>query len=89
MESRSVTIVSVIRLNYLLKGDVEDPDITWNFVDIGLWSVVEANIAMVCGKYQKRSRPSSSPCLPSSPSALSWPPFAPCTADPAFAHLQR
>jgi len=43
-----VTIVSVIRLNYLLKGNLEDPDITWNFVDIGLWSVIEANIAMFC-----------------------------------------
>lgn len=46
----SVTLVSVIRLNYLLKGNLQDPDITWNFVDIGLWSVIEGNIAMVCGK---------------------------------------
>ncbi|OAQ65351.2 hypothetical protein VFPPC_06466 [Pochonia chlamydosporia 170] len=43
-----VTLVSVIRLNYLLKGNLQDPDITWNFVDIGLWSVIEGNIAMVC-----------------------------------------
>ncbi|KAK2617009.1 hypothetical protein QQS21_000100 [Conoideocrella luteorostrata] len=43
-----VTLVSIIRLHYLLKGDLADPDITWNFVDIGLWSVVEGNIAIVC-----------------------------------------
>lgn len=48
---QSVTIISVIRLNYLLKLNLNDPDVTWNFVDVGLWSVLEANIAMICGTY--------------------------------------
>ncbi|UNI18365.1 hypothetical protein JDV02_004638 [Purpureocillium takamizusanense] len=43
-----VTIVSVVRLSYLLRGDLTNPDITWNFVDIGLWSIVEGNIAIFC-----------------------------------------
>lgn len=45
----SVTIVSIIRLKYLLLGNLTDPDITWNFVDIGTWSVVEGNVATICG----------------------------------------
>ncbi|KAJ6439443.1 integral membrane protein [Purpureocillium lavendulum] len=44
-----VTVVSVVRLSYLLRGDLTNPDITWNFVDIGLWSIIEGNIAIVCG----------------------------------------
>jgi len=46
---RSVTVVSVVRLSYLLRGDLTNPDITWNFVDIGLWSIIEGNIAIFCG----------------------------------------
>ncbi|KAL3959678.1 hypothetical protein ACCO45_004795 [Purpureocillium lilacinum] len=45
---RSVTVVSVVRLSYLLRGDLTNPDITWNFVDIGLWSIIEGNIAIFC-----------------------------------------
>ncbi|GJN84542.1 hypothetical protein PLIIFM63780_008099 [Purpureocillium lilacinum] len=43
-----VTVVSVVRLSYLLRGDLTNPDITWNFVDIGLWSIIEGNIAIFC-----------------------------------------
>lgn len=46
----SVTIVSIVRLNYLLQGNLTSPDITWNFVDIALWSVLEGNVAIFCGK---------------------------------------
>ncbi|KAL7788706.1 hypothetical protein V8C37DRAFT_418302 [Trichoderma ceciliae] len=43
-----VTIVSIVRLHYLLQGNLTSPDITWNFVDIALWSVVEGNTAIFC-----------------------------------------
>lgn len=43
-----VTIVSIVRLNYLLQGNLTSPDITWNFVDIALWSVLEGNVAIFC-----------------------------------------
>ncbi|KAK5998967.1 hypothetical protein PT974_01351 [Cladobotryum mycophilum] len=43
-----VTIVSIVRLNYLLHTDLSSPDITWNFVDVGLWSILEGNIATIC-----------------------------------------
>ncbi|KAL7947870.1 hypothetical protein V8C42DRAFT_267784 [Trichoderma barbatum] len=43
-----VTIVSIVRLHYLLQGNLTSPDIPWNFVDIALWSVVEGNTAIIC-----------------------------------------
>ncbi|KKO99683.1 hypothetical protein THAR02_08213 [Trichoderma harzianum] len=43
-----VTIVSIVRLHYLLQGNLASPDITWNFVDIALWSVLEGNVAIFC-----------------------------------------
>ncbi|KAG8411050.1 hypothetical protein J3458_016161 [Metarhizium acridum] len=43
-----VTIVSIVRFYYLLSLDLEDPDITWNFVTVGIWSFVEGNTAIVC-----------------------------------------
>ncbi|UKZ60771.1 uncharacterized protein TrAtP1_002042 [Trichoderma atroviride] len=43
-----VTIVSIVRLHYLLQGNLTSPDITWNFVNIALWSVVEGNTAIFC-----------------------------------------
>ncbi|KAL6830242.1 hypothetical protein V8C40DRAFT_181156 [Trichoderma camerunense] len=43
-----VTIVSIVRLHYLLQGNLTSPDITWNFVDIALWSVLEGNVAIFC-----------------------------------------
>lgn len=46
---RSVTVVSIVRFHYLIKGNLTSPDITWNFVDIALWSVLEGNLAIVCG----------------------------------------
>lgn len=47
----SVTIVSIVRLHYLLQGNLTSPDITWNFVNIALWSVVEGNTAIFCGMH--------------------------------------
>lgn len=52
----SVTIVSIVRLHYLLQGNLTSPDITWNFVNIALWSVVEGNTAIFCGKHVPSSR---------------------------------
>ncbi|KAM0450434.1 hypothetical protein ACHAO4_006410 [Trichoderma viride] len=51
-----VTIVSIVRLHYLLQGNLTSPDITWNFVNIALWSVVEGNTAIFCGKHVPSSR---------------------------------
>ncbi|KAK1255860.1 hypothetical protein MKX07_008119 [Trichoderma sp. CBMAI-0711] len=43
-----VTIVSIVRFHYLLEGNLTSPDITWNFVNIALWSVLEGNLAIFC-----------------------------------------
>ncbi|KAH6887135.1 hypothetical protein B0T10DRAFT_407061 [Thelonectria olida] len=43
-----VTVVSVIRLVLLLRTDLVNPDITWNFVSVGVLTIVEGNIAVVC-----------------------------------------
>lgn len=41
--------MSAVRFHYLLRLDLTNPDITWNFVIVGVWSIVEGNIAIVCG----------------------------------------
>lgn len=48
---RSVTIMSIVRLTCLVKGNLnDDPDSTWSFVDVVLWSTAELNVAVVCGE---------------------------------------
>ncbi|KAI6350726.1 hypothetical protein MCOR25_010441 [Pyricularia grisea] len=43
-----VTIISMVRLSYLLQLDLESPDITWNFTNAVIWTNLEGNIAIVC-----------------------------------------
>jgi hypothetical protein len=45
----SVTIVSIVRLRFILGVDLQSPDITWNFIDAIIWSNVECDTAIVCG----------------------------------------
>ncbi|KAM5528463.1 hypothetical protein FOXYSP1_18944 [Fusarium oxysporum f. sp. phaseoli] len=49
-----VTIISIIRLVFILNLDLKSPDVTWNISNSLIWSSVEVNIAIVC-----------SGCLPS------------------------
>ena len=46
----SVMIVSIIRLSLLLKLNLTSPDISYEFVSVAAWSIVECNICIVCGK---------------------------------------
>lgn len=46
----SVTIISMVRLSYLLHLDLQSPDITWNFVVAVIWTNLEGNIAIICCK---------------------------------------
>lgn len=66
--------MSIVRLHYLLHGDLRDPDITWNFVDIALWSIIEGNIAVFCGA----PPPHRASLLGSPPPPLTWPSRAAC-----------
>ncbi|PNP52283.1 hypothetical protein FNYG_15856 [Fusarium nygamai] len=43
-----VTIISIIRLFFILNLDLKSPDVTWNISNSLIWSNVEANIAIVC-----------------------------------------
>ncbi|TLD20533.1 hypothetical protein PspLS_08803 [Pyricularia sp. CBS 133598] len=43
-----VTIISMVRLSYLLHLDLQSPDITWNFVVAIIWTNLEGNIAIIC-----------------------------------------
>ncbi|KAI6462594.1 hypothetical protein MCOR16_010269 [Pyricularia oryzae] len=43
-----VTIISMVRLSYLLHLDLQSPDITWNFVVAVIWTNLEGNIAIIC-----------------------------------------
>ncbi|KAI1160798.1 hypothetical protein F5B18DRAFT_630887 [Nemania serpens] len=42
-----VTVISAVRLSFLLVVDLADPDITWNFNIIIIWTNIEANTAIV------------------------------------------
>ncbi|KAL7926751.1 hypothetical protein ACQKWADRAFT_328433 [Trichoderma austrokoningii] len=43
-----VSVVSIVRLHYSVHADFTGPDITWNYVDIALWSAVEGNTTIFC-----------------------------------------
>ncbi|KAF4445629.1 integral membrane protein [Fusarium austroafricanum] len=43
-----VTIISIIRLVFILNLDLKSPDVTWNITNTLIWSYVETNIAIVC-----------------------------------------
>ncbi|CAI6337812.1 unnamed protein product [Periconia digitata] len=43
-----VTIVSIIRLVFIMRVDLLSPDITWNFNDAIIWTNVEGNTAIIC-----------------------------------------
>ncbi|KAH7361104.1 hypothetical protein BKA66DRAFT_471340 [Pyrenochaeta sp. MPI-SDFR-AT-0127] len=44
-----VTIVSVVRLIFVLALDITSPDVTWNGSDEMMWTGIEVNVATVCG----------------------------------------
>ncbi|KAK5991553.1 hypothetical protein PT974_09837 [Cladobotryum mycophilum] len=43
-----VIIISIVRLVYLMELDLASLDITWNFVNVSMWSSLEGNLAIVC-----------------------------------------
>lgn len=49
--ARSVTIVSAIRLVFVVGLDLHSPDKTWNQAEEMMWTGVEVNIATVCGEH--------------------------------------
>lgn len=74
--SDSVTIISGFRLHFLLNLDFSNPDVIWLASEEMNWSIVEVNIAVVCGELAspsnilsllsfKESLMSMTACLPS------------------------
>ena len=45
----SVTIISVVRLTFVLALDLTSPDVTWNESEEMMWTGIEVNVATVCG----------------------------------------
>ena len=45
-----VIAISITRLIYFIQLDVTGPDVSWNFVDPGIWTGMELNLAIVSGK---------------------------------------
>ncbi|KAK9438245.1 Peptidase cysteine/serine, trypsin-like protein [Metarhizium brunneum] len=43
-----VTIVSILRLKSLVKFGSDSTNPTWDFFNVGIWSVVEINVAVIC-----------------------------------------
>ncbi|EHK21962.1 uncharacterized protein TRIVIDRAFT_53608 [Trichoderma virens Gv29-8] len=43
-----VVLISAVLFFYTLRMDLTSPDVTWNYVDTSMWSVVEQNLAVVC-----------------------------------------
>ena len=46
----SVTVVSVVRLTYLIRGTRFSHDSTVNFANIFIWTSIEVNVAIICGQ---------------------------------------
>ena len=46
----SVTVVSIVRLTYLIK-DLPPDFSTFDFASIYIWTSVEANVSIICGQY--------------------------------------
>lgn len=47
----SILVVSIVRLNFLVRGVFPGPDITWNFTQMMLWFVAEMNVGILCGTF--------------------------------------
>ena len=58
-----MTVASILRLVSVAQDDPNDPDVTWTFAVVGVWSAAEINIAIVSGE-------SAFPYLPSTPSLM-------------------
>ncbi|KAH7310571.1 hypothetical protein B0I35DRAFT_481875 [Stachybotrys elegans] len=43
-----VTITSVLRLAMVINIDRSSVDVTWNYTDAGIWTIVEGNVAILC-----------------------------------------
>lgn len=71
-----VTIISIVRLHFVLHINLTDPDIPWNLVQPAVWSIVEGNIAIVCGRLSIYPLPSfSTLCIVADSSLLACLPF--------------
>ncbi|KAL8956591.1 MAG: hypothetical protein Q9193_005923 [Seirophora villosa] len=40
--------VSIVRFTYILSLDLQSPDVTWNFVNVQIWTGVEIHVGIVC-----------------------------------------
>ena len=45
----SVVAISIARLTYLVHNDSKSEDVTWNFVDIEIWTMLELGFAILSG----------------------------------------
>ena len=52
LPSCSVTVISVIRLTYIVRIRFDTSDVTMILVDTMIWTSVEACIAIVCGRFK-------------------------------------
>lgn len=48
--SKSVVGVSIARFTFVLALDLTSPDLTWNFVEVQIWTCVEVYVGIVCGQ---------------------------------------
>lgn len=47
----SITVVSLIRMTYMIRFDHSDPSVNWEFSDEMMWTGVEVNAGIVCGRF--------------------------------------
>ncbi|KAI4092141.1 MAG: hypothetical protein LQ344_003624 [Seirophora lacunosa] len=40
--------VSIVRFTYIISLDLQSPDVTWNFVNVQIWTGVEIHVGIVC-----------------------------------------
>ena len=71
--------MSIVRYIYILNLDLASPDITWNFVNVQIWTGLVSHVNIICGKtppprLRVRGLTDSFSSLPSIPSPNPKPP---------------
>ena len=91
MFANSVIGVSIARFTFIINLNLVSPDITWNFVNVQIWTGVESHVGIICGKPPSPSisTPLIPPCTRKPLIHHSLPPLPPSSAQPCSLWLRR
>lgn len=81
--------MSIVRLVTLIQVDLHSPDLDWNYSLVGVWTVTETNIAVVCGRWSCSIAHPELPTPFGSPSLSPHDSMPPITPSNPFPHPNR